>query len=156
MLKVITFANTFALANAYYQQDTQFPPDLRRLVLLSSSIHHFQPDLILEWGCGSSTSIIHDYAHQNINSFAFTVDSSSEWLNVTSQKLGNQIDNHLLTPYNSIITSNHDFQSYRRVFVYLDAPMCINKLSSQSHWTLKLDIFGLKFVIFSIFETVPC
>ena len=76
--------------------------------------------------------------------------------NVTSQKLGNQIDNHLLTPYNSIITSNHDFQSYRRL-LFIDAPMCINKLSSQSHSDIEAkDIFGLKVCHLSIFETVPC
>ena len=94
-LKNPHFEETLEIVKSYEKEDDQFPPDIRRLVLLNSLVNTYQPDLVFEWGCGTSTSIIRSFSNKK-GWTAYSVDSSKKWIQATRSKLSEEGRYHQL------------------------------------------------------------
>ena len=143
-LKNPYFEETLEIARSYEKKDDQFPPDIRRLVLLNSLLNQYEPDLVLEWGCGTSTSIIRSFSNKK-GCTAYSVDSSKKWIQATRSKLSEEGRYHQLLTYADFKNLQRAEEKPRKkIFAYLDAPMSETPETYKHTEIEKLDHYGLR------------
>lgn len=112
----------------YYDQDSQFPPDIVKSCRLYSLLREFNPSGILEIGCGTSSLVVSKYLEdQGVDLSAMCVDASKDWIDLTRSKIDKvssvDVDNTEWVEWsNGECAKIKNFVGRTdRLFVYLDA-----------------------------------
>ena len=122
----------------YYQRDNQFPPDLLKCCRLYGILKIYNPDCIVELGCGTSSLIISHYLNiepRNIETKFVCIDKDAKWLKLTQEKIAmvipKPIDNmfyfHHKDNAKTIDFVKEATSAKRKIFIYLDARILKNE-----------------------------
>ena len=130
----------------------QFPPDIVKSARLTSVLQSFSPDVIVEFGCGTSSLVIMHYLLRGLCTNApqyLILDREVEWLEQTKKKISDVFEKNYEKTSFYMHKSNEAtvkmFQSLAlagksRLFIYLDAVI----LDDDQHQGMQLLIDGLK------------
>ena len=161
LLQLLSKSNTYSLIKvntethpnaANILHSGQFPPDIVKSARLTSVLQSFSPEVIVEFGCGTSSLVITHYLLRGLctNSPQYLIlDREAEWLEQTRQKISDAFEKGYEKASFYLHENNEAtvkrFQSIAmggeaRLFIYLDAVI----LDEDRHQGMQLLIDGLK------------
>lgn len=139
LINILFKSNTFSLESSRlddqlkFKISGQYPPDIVKSTRLYACLECFQPDLVLELGCGTSSLVISKYlldSSRKQECKYIVVDRDQAWLDITQKKINLIIDKPLKSSLfyshsSNIATINfvksEVLKSNKKIFVYLDA-----------------------------------